>query len=1197
MGRVFRVHDADRGEDVALKVVRTATAGDRLRLEREIRALLKLRHEDVVRIHDVGLAGEDAFFTMELLEGSTLDRLLPREPPDSAGIARALALGERILAALERVHETGLIHGDIKPSNIVVLEGGDGDAPAVKLLDFGLALESEAARLRAGAGEGSPFYTAPERFLGNPAGERSDLYSAGAVLYHLVTGRAPFRSLAAALGPRARPVPPAEINPRLPGDASSFLLSLLQFEPGRRPAGASEAIALIRTASGSAARAGSRRLIRPEFSGREEEAAHLGSFLHRESGKRCLHIRGEAGSGKTWLLERSGVLGEAVVGLHLHLARGVFTKDGPLHEGLRTVFEDLLRIIERGHGRQAFVDAVSLGAPLLDALDIERGGAAQSPGAEHPGPEPKALSVRSEERLAAAGAELVRAALRTAPVLIAIEGLHDADESDLAIIARMERTLRGSSGRLVVTYRSSGRAARAVARWAEELETEGRLETLLMGPLSDRGLEDLVRSMLRPPAPVGPRLLGVLAREEGGMPLGAARRIEDLWSREALELGPGGWELREEVPAPPPVDAEGGKLSTLSGEEALALAAAGALSAPCDEDLLARVMEIEPGPRARKALRSLVRAGLLEEGPDGYRLAAGIDAGPVLSGMGEETIARLHENAGRALLLRHGAVTGGHLFRAARHLERAGRRSEALELYLAAARHASRSFANRRAVEAYERALERAGDGPERTGLIEEMGDLHARLGDHGRALELLQSALERRPGDLSLLGKIGRVHQRRGDLVRARECFETCLEGAGEDLPARALTSFRLAQVHLDAGDARSARSRFEESSRLYTDLGDTRQLAAIHSGLGIVEKREGRLREAISRFEEALRSAESSGSPGESATILNNLGNLHRALGNDAAAIDCLKRSLEARERAGDRQGLAICLNNLGRVHFHRGDLAASRKATEASLALFEEIGDRKGILIAGCNLGEAAGALGDFARAREILESTRRLAEASRLPRFVEASLVNIASLEADSGDNDAAASTARNALRTMPGDGAMELRSTALAILGGALLRLGDFEGAEDAIRESLESVRELELDAKLPYPAAARVRWLVERGEPETAVREAGAVLEKLAAAERIGDARFRLELGRAYRDLGPDWADRTEKNLLGALAAFEEMGSPHHAAEVRGELAVYWSLVGEDGEAEAQRAAQETALRKLGLSRRLDALAQERGAS
>ena len=1205
MGRVFRVHDAERREDVALKVVRTATAGDRLRLEREIRALLKLRHEDVVRIHDVGISGDDAFFTMELLEGSTLDRLLPAEPPDPQGIARALALGERILGALERVHEGGLIHGDIKPSNIFVL--GDGETKAVKLLDFGLALESEAARLRAGAGEGSPLYTAPERFLGNPAGERSDLYSAGAVLYHLITGRAPFRSLAAALGPRALPVAPAEINPHVGEETSSFLLSLLQFEPGRRPAGAAEAIAALRTVSGSAGRRESIRLLPPEFSGREEEAARLRSFLRGESATRCLHITGEAGSGKTWLLERSGVLGEAVVGLRLRLARGVFTKDGALHEGLRTVFGELLRIIESAKGGRALEAVVSQEGHFLDALGIERDMPAESPAAAPA--EPQAHSGPSEERLAAAAAGIVRAALHAAPFLVSIEGLHNADESDVAIIARMERALRGSSGRLLVTYRSSGRASRAVALWAEALETEGRLDTLSMGPLSDRGLADLARSMLRPAAPAGPGLLCVLAREEGGMPLGAARRIEDLWARGALELGPGGWELRDDfvsreardddIPALAPGDAASGKVSSLSREEVLALGAADVLSAPFDEDLLARVMGAdvrESGGITRKALRSLVRAGLLDEGPDGYRLSAGIDAGPAVSGLDEETIARLHENAGRALLSRHGPASGGHLFRAAGHMERAARRNQALELYLAAARHASRSFANRRAVEAYERALELAPDGPERAELLEEMGDLHARLGDHGRALELFQSALGRRPKNLSVLGKVGRVHQRCGDLGRARECFERCLEGAGDDLSARALTSFRLAQVHLDAGDTLSARSRFEESSRLHARLGDSRQLAAIHSGLGILEKREGRVREAISHFEKALRAAESSGSPGERATILNNLGNLHRALGNDAAAIDCLKRSLEERERAGDRQGLAICLNNLGRVHFHRGDLAASRKATEASLGLFEELGDRKGVLIAGCNLGEAAGALGDFARASEILKSTKRLAEASRLPRFVEASLVNIASLEADAGDHDSAAGTVRSALRTMPGDGALELRSMALAILGGALLRLGDFEGAEDAIRESLESVRELELDAKLPYPAAARVRWLVERGEPENAVREAEDILKRLAGAERLGEARFRLELGRAYRELGPDWADRTEKHLLGALAAFEEMGSPHHAAEARGELALYWSLVGEDGEARAQRAAQEAALRKLGLSRRLDALAQGRGA-
>jgi len=143
------------------------------------------------------------------------------------------------------------------------------------------------------------------------------------VIYHLITGRAPFRSLTAALGPRALPVAPAEINPHVGEEASSFVLSLLQFEPGRRPAGAAEAIAALRTASGSASRRESSRLLPPEFSGREEESALLGTFLHGESATRCLHVTEEAGSGKTWLLERSGVLGEAVVGLRLRLALAV----------------------------------------------------------------------------------------------------------------------------------------------------------------------------------------------------------------------------------------------------------------------------------------------------------------------------------------------------------------------------------------------------------------------------------------------------------------------------------------------------------------------------------------------------------------------------------------------------------------------------------------------------------------------------------------------------------------------------------------------------------------------------------------------------------------------------------------------------------------------------------------------------------
>ncbi|HVR75749.1 MAG TPA: hypothetical protein VMT52_15545, partial [Planctomycetota bacterium] len=90
--------------------------------------------------------------------------------------------------------------------------------------------------------------------------------------------------------------------------------------------------------------------------------------------------------------------------------------------------------------------------------------------------------------------------------------------------------------------------------------------------------------------------------------------------------------------------------------------------------------------------------------------------------------------------------------------------------------------------------------------------------------------------------------------------------------------------------------------------------------------------------------------------------------------------------------------------------------------------------------------------------------------------------------------------------------------------------------------------------------------------------------------ERLGRASFRHQLGRVYRELGPDWADQTEKNLGTALREFEAMGSPHNAAAVRADLGIYWQLLGEDADAKTHFERAEEEFRKAGALRRIDAL-------
>jgi serine/threonine-protein kinase len=236
MGAVFLARDEQLGERVALKVVSSLFATDpeaaAERFRREVAAARKVTHPNVIRIHDLVEDGAQLLLSMEFIDGQTLAALLGKSGALKLDEGRAI-LGQ-VADGLAAAHAAGVVHRDLKPGNVLV----DGQK-RVKVIDFGLARASFLAGMTAtGLIVGTPEYMSPEQVKGLPCDERSDLYSLGAMAYHVFCGRPPFSGeTPIAIGfahVTEPPRPPRELRPELPEALEAAILRALEKDPSKR---------------------------------------------------------------------------------------------------------------------------------------------------------------------------------------------------------------------------------------------------------------------------------------------------------------------------------------------------------------------------------------------------------------------------------------------------------------------------------------------------------------------------------------------------------------------------------------------------------------------------------------------------------------------------------------------------------------------------------------------------------------------------------------------------------------------------------------------------------------------------------------------------------------------------------------------------------------------------------------------------
>ena len=336
MGVVYEALDTERGARVALKTVRKLTAESLARFKREFRAVQDVHHPNLATFGELVSEGDRWFFTMELVEGKDFLQYVAREGPafygdmpESPEPASTRALGyastkriaigplerrprfdeERLRAALAQLaqglnalHDAGLVHRDIKASNIrVSLEG------RVVLLDFGLVV---AASTDGDTTEtnvvGTPEYMAPEQAASKPIGPAADWYSVGVLLHLVLTGTVPFAGAPLDVLLRKQqvePPPPSKLADDIPRDLDELCTALLRFDPDARPTGP-QILRALDVPETKLGRSHSQTANVP-FVGRAPELEALAA-AYRDSRAHAVSVlvRGESGVGKSQLVKR-----------------------------------------------------------------------------------------------------------------------------------------------------------------------------------------------------------------------------------------------------------------------------------------------------------------------------------------------------------------------------------------------------------------------------------------------------------------------------------------------------------------------------------------------------------------------------------------------------------------------------------------------------------------------------------------------------------------------------------------------------------------------------------------------------------------------------------------------------------------------------------------------------------------------------
>jgi anti-anti-sigma factor len=973
LGAVFRATDTRKDATIAIKVLSPSfSEGAIERFLQQARQIINLDHPNIAEVYDCDEDRGISFMATELIEGHTLRDLLEEYAGRPLPFDMALGIAEKITRALEYGHAHGVVHGDLKPKNVLLV----GDQ--AKITDFGLGrLESGRSLLNINVPLAlvTARYLAPEQVLGHPIDARTDLYALGVILYELFTGQPPFNGSDQEVLEHHLSKPPAaprSLNAHLSRSLEHLILKLLDKDPNKRYPNARAVRHILSsmalTGSGNAQRRVFVLKPWPAFVGRTEILQQLaGLWAETKQGRgQIVVLKGASGLGKTRLAQ------ELI---------------GQLHEA--TVLIGQCRKIEGGAAYQAFISALKsyFDNVTVEVADKYMGQIWQEIVQRVPeigkviqGPTHYATDGGASQVTPISLIDAISQATFRQPWLLVLDDLHWADLASLNFLNYLARHCARMPLMIVGAYEEDGsETARILEKMLAQLSRQPNYTTISLTPFTERETKTLLENIWSPAAPAA--LITAIHHRTQGNPLFVEMIAKGLVDEGVVSWREDQWHFGTVVETALPQrmhEAILRRVSQMSRETQTLLNQAAVLGPVFGfEDLqeMSDLSEWDALENLDIALEKQLLTAALGDRLLRFRYTA------IQQALYQELSALkqrfLHREAGEALERQHALNVREFAASLAHHFFQAGELEKGLIYSIHTANQANAIYASQNALYWYTRALdviEQIGGDTvtpyqhfelllARERIYNDQGLRQAQLADLKNLRALAQTLDEptrqaqihnRQATYDYLMGYIAEAAtEAQAGLIAARQAGSAVLEGK---------SLIQLAYIAMHHGQFDQAQAHLQTAQTRLKQANNQQAEAQLLNGLGTLYRLLNDFTASETHYQHALTVSQLVGDRPGQAIYLSNLGDLFRRKGYYTSAKACQQQALLINQIIGLRQGEAACLNELALIHKELGQYEIGLTYVEQAKSLHHQIEDEQGLAkdlrVMGAIVGLASG-----------------------------------------------------------------------------------------------------------------------------------------------------------------------------------------------------------------------------------------------